>query len=416
MKKITVLFITFIMAICSLNFVACKNKPAPQSSDFVGNVFQIVVKDLGERPIATGSGFVFNEDGWFITNAHVMENAYFANAIFNIKDNTKNEAFTKFDIHKAYYIDSNKDIFIGKIENYSSIETYYKSFNFATEHKKGKTTYSVGYPNSSVELQINEGEITEDLSSLYDKLYSGISYIGSTSFIAPGSSGGILIDENYNVLGMTSLVQTDEYNNFVLGAAIDCYHYVDLINNVVEKDLQELSLFLHPNEKKFIGYFLEAKQDSNPETLNEGNTPSEKVDSNGKIGYKYSWITEDKNSNSANYLCKVSLLVTAEKIIAYEEEMVWDNGDRRYQRFYGVYSDEKGFDDFFYRFEYTFSTGSYYIITCYDINYSSIIELTLNKYEIEKSNFSVSKENINYCKERFNYIYLWLTEDIARFE
>ena len=251
---------------------------------------------------------------------------------------------------------------------------------------------------------------------MYDKLYSGISYIGSTSFIAPGSSGGILIDENYNVLGMTTLGQTDEYNNFVLGAAIDCYHYVDLINNVVEKDLQELSLFLHPTERKFIGYFLEAKQDSNPETLNEGNTPSEKVGSNGKVGYKYSWITEDKNSNSENYLCEESLLVTAEKIIAYEEEMVWDNGDKRYQRFYGVYSDEKGFDDFFYRFEYTFSTGAYYIITCYDINYSSIIGLTLNKYEIEKSNFSVSKENINYCKERFNYIYLWLTEDIARFE
>jgi hypothetical protein len=48
--------------------------------------------------ISTGTGFGFNEEGWLITNNNVMENGYFAKALFDIPDNQKSELFTKLDI------------------------------------------------------------------------------------------------------------------------------------------------------------------------------------------------------------------------------------------------------------------------------------------------------------------------------
>jgi len=157
----------------------------PQKSYFAGNVFQIVTKDLYENPIATGTGFVYNSKGYFITNSHVMEGAYYATAIFEIRNDALSESFTKLEIEYVAYDNPDKDIFIGKISNYNLISDYFKDITFVDEHEIGEKTYSIGYPSTSVNMQINEGLITENLSTLYDKLYSGVSYIGSQVLLPP---------------------------------------------------------------------------------------------------------------------------------------------------------------------------------------------------------------------------------------
>ena len=62
-----------------------------------------------------------------------------------------------------------------------------------------------------------------DISSLYDKLYSGISYIGSTSYVAPGSSGGILLNDNLEVLGMTTIGTYKDNDDFDIGGSIKSF-------------------------------------------------------------------------------------------------------------------------------------------------------------------------------------------------
>ena len=380
----------------------------PQESYFVGNVFQIIVKDLGETPVATGSAFVFHKDGWFITNAHVMENAYYAQAIFNIPNSVSGESFTYLSIIGGSYYHLDKDIYIGKIENYSSIQSYYNEISINLNYEIGGKTYSVGYPESSTELILSEGIITENWSDLYEKLYSGNSYICSTSYIAPGSSGGILVNENLEVIGITTLGWTDKKDNFINGAAISAFNFTGLLNTNTNNLIPLLKQF-HEDEMVYICFFNGARFDEETERI---------VFDDGTIGYEYRWITEGKADDNTMYYSEEFLTIASDGYIEYTSEAYWENSHRRTIDFYGYFLGKNSFSDFVYEFDYEWETGNYFGIYCDSVNYSENIALTLNKYEISKKsyNYSVSQLDIEYAKENFNRTYEWLTDWMEEFE
>lgn len=383
----------------------------PQTSYFAGNVFQIIVQDLGEQPIATGSAFVFNNEGWFVSNAHVMEDAYYAQAIFNIPNKTTGESFTYLTINEGTYYHLEKDIYIGKIDNYDAIKSYYKEIPIDLTYEIGERTYSIGYPLSSTELMINEGVVTKSWSDLYEKLYSGNSYICSSSYIAPGSSGGILTNANLEVIGITTLGWTDENDGFVSGASISSFNFNNLLQNTNERELISLIERFHQNEKVYIGYFNEAK-------AAELNGLTEKFYfEDGSLAYVYNWNDEGVNNDNVAFSKTESLLIGTDGWMRYNGEYYWAGGDRRTIWFYGYYDHQKGFTNFNFEFKYEWSDGKYYTVECSDINYSPTVALTLNRCTVNHSySYTPSEGNITYAKEQFNVIYEWLTEDMARFE
>ena len=364
---------------------------------FVGNVFQIVAKDLAGTPIATGTGFVFNKAGWFITNAHVMKDAYQAAAVFEIKNSATGESFTTLEIKEGSYVHHDKDIFIGKIDNYSKIANNYSYINFETEHSVGDITYSVGYPNSSVSMEIHKGKIEKDLSSLYDKLYSGNAYIASSSYIAPGSSGGILVNDKAEVIGMTTLGWFDDNGNFKLGAAIEAFNYTNLTNNLNYSDLQDIAFLLHPNDKTFIKFF---------RSFITWHNVKKDVDKNGDVYYQCKWEVEGVNDTNVDYVYEESLTVYSNGNIAHSLNHYWANGDHRETQFYGVYSSENEFDSFKFSFKYTWGNNTWYSLVSDDINYAENVNLTLHNYTKASSyNYTISDDLIKYAKECFNSIY-----------
>ncbi len=382
----------------------------PQYSFFVGNVFQIIVYNLGMQPIANGTGFVINDSGWFITNSHIMEDGYFAEAIFDVKDNANREQFTKLKINLASYNDPTKDIFVGKIDNYSIIgDAYFKQFEYNTAYQQGDLTYSIGYPNSSLNLQIHEGNIESDLTSIYDKVFSGISYIGSTSYIAPGSSGGILVNENLEVIGMTTIGVTDSLGNFTLGGAIEAFNYIDIIQSTNSLSLVDYSLFMHPDEKIFIGYFKEAMDHEGSESI--------RTEFDDFVRYTYTWEDEGINDEGTAYTYLTTFIIDSDGWMSYKSNYYWANSGRREIEFSGYYSNRDGLRNFTYDFKFTWSPTSWYTVKSTNINYSENIQLTLNNYSTTKAfNNTISSRNIEYAKEQFNYVYEWLTNDMARFE
>ena len=408
--KLCTLLILFSLVV---SFVGCgdnydKIEP-PDKSYFVGNVFQIVAKNMGEVPVATGSGFVFNRDGWFITNYHVMEDAYFATAIFNIPDSELGESFTHLQIEKVYYCHADKDIFIGRISNYDRIVDHYKDIPICSEYEIGDVAFSVGYPSSSVDIEVNKGQITDEWSDLYNKLYSGNNYIYSTSFIAPGSSGGILVNASNEVIGITTLGEYDSNDNFMAGASISAFNFKNQIESIDEKRLVSLEEMLHPDEKKFIGYYKEAVYDKDANEI---------VLDDGTVAYAYEWNEEGVNDSGSAFVLSENFIIASDKTMYYDEEYYWESGDRRYIAFYGQYSDTHGFDNFEFEFTYEWKNGDCYTLYSNDINYSTNLALTLNKYDLEydPTKIGVTDENIEYAKKIFNATYEWLVEDMSRFD
>lgn len=383
----------------------------PKNSYFVGNVFQIIVQDLGEQPIVTGSAFVFNCDGWFITNAHVMEDAYYAKAIFNIPNSATGESYTYLNINSGSYYHLDKDIYIGRIENYSSIVSHYKDIPIDTTYEIGEQTYSVGYPNSSAELIIKEGKVTESWSDIYEKLYSGNSYICSSSYIAPGSSGGVLTNENLEVIGITTLGWTDENDEFISGAAISAFNFNNLLQSTNEKDLISLIDRFHNDEKIYIGLFNDMRADEA-----EGITTKVFFE-DGSIAYEYETLEEGVNEDNVAYVRNITLLSGTDRWMEYTDEIFWTDGGRRIISFYGYYDNQKGIANFKYEFEYKWKNGKYYTVECSNINYSPNVSLTLNRCVVDSPySYTVTDENIKYAKEQFNYIYEYLTELMASYE
>jgi len=390
----------------SITYTACRT---PQNSYFIGNVFQIVTKDLDGRPLSTGTGFIYNNKGYFVTNSHVMEDAYYATAIFEIRNEALSESYTNLEIEWVAYNNSDKDIFVGKVTNYSSISSYYKEFNFVEDYETGDTTYSVGYPNSSVGLEVNQGEITNSLSTLYDKLYSGVSYIGSTSYVAPGSSGGVLLNENLDVLGMTTLAEYDNAGRFVIGASIITYNYNNIIKSITYQDFKDLATTLHPDESTFIRFFKDFI--SSDEVV--------RVEENGKIYYKVIWKSEDTTSDGVTYNSTLNLYITSDMYIDYYDSASWSNNHERYIEFCGYYSKDNGLNDFQFHLTYIWDADcdDWYVIESDNINYNENISATLNYYDsYSSSTYTINDINIEYAKNQFNFVYKLLWDWISNCE
>lgn len=395
----------------SFNNISFTAHREPQNSYFVGNVFQIVVENLGQTPVATGSAFVFNKDGWFVTNAHVVEDAYYLKGIFNIPNNITKESFTYLEIESGSYYHLEKDIYIGKLKNYQSISKYYKDFSFTQSYDIGQKTYSVGYPSSSVDLMIYKGEITDTWSDLYEKLYSGHSYICSSSYIAPGSSGGILVNENFEILGMTTLGWFNNNDKFISGAAISAYNYENLLKTNAKESLliPHMERF-HSDEKVYIGYYNEARDDEKT-----GKTRRVNMD-DGSVIYVYEWTDEGTNSDGDAYTCEISLAVSSDGFMSYNSMYYWDSGARREEFFYGYYSNTRGLDDFTFEYKYTYENGVVVEICCDDINYSPNLSLTLNKAYVVDAPYYYEISKDEYMKGQFNGIYEGLRDVMARFK
>ncbi len=370
----------------------------PNKDYFTGNVFQIITKDLAGEPIATGSGFVFNREGWFITNYHVMEDAFLATAIFEIENESLGESFTKLDIKTCFYFDETKDIFIGKIDNYKKISEHYKDIPIQTKHSVNEITYSVGYPHSSVWMEINQGKTVSDISSLEDKLYTGVSYIGSTSYIAPGSSGGILINENFEVIGLTTRgLFVDD--TFILGASISSFNFSNLLTKVNSNELTELAVAMHPNQTKFIKLFRNAINIS----------IFEKIEDENGVYYQMEYIGERDIS---------TLKLYANGYLHFYYEYRFSSANIvDFEELYGVYYDDTELEGFSYSYLESWNSGSTYIaLTSDSINYSEDSTNSLKNYKYKSlGNFKPENEIVPMIKEDFNSTYEYLSNLIEIF-
>ncbi|RDC58405.1 serine protease [Pedobacter chinensis] len=136
-----------------------------------------------------GTGFAISTNGYILTNLHVINGA---DSLY--VQNNKGESFKV----KSIYTDSQNDIAILKIsdKNFSHLSSIPYTIKRSTS-SIGETVYTLGYPKDDAVL--GEGYVSSKNGFIGDTTQYQVSIP-----VNPGNSGGPLLDDNGNLVGIIS--------------------------------------------------------------------------------------------------------------------------------------------------------------------------------------------------------------------
>ena len=140
------------------------------------------------RSISTGTGFFISNDGYVLTNSHVIEGS----SKFSIILNGKSVPATLVD-H-----DSSNDIALLKVDK--SVQGL--AIELKKKAKQGSEIAVLGYPN--IGMQGNEQKATFGFINANSGIQGDTRYFQISSPIQPGNSGSPMVDERGVVIGIAS--------------------------------------------------------------------------------------------------------------------------------------------------------------------------------------------------------------------
>ena len=152
-----------------------------------------------QEQIGTGSGVIISEDGYIVTNNHVIQNASDLEITLNNKK-----------VYKAKLIgtDSKMDIALLKIDADEKLP--YSAFADSDQVKVGEWVLAVGNPYNLTST-VTAGIVSAKARNLDTK---GIqSFIQTDAAVNPGNSGGALVNTRGELIGINTMIssQTGSY-------------------------------------------------------------------------------------------------------------------------------------------------------------------------------------------------------------
>ncbi len=167
-----------------------------------------------------GSGVILSNDGYIVTNAHVVENSDEIIVSINDEEHTA----------KLIGVDKDSDLAVVKVEakNLSPIKVG-SSKNLLI----GDVVFAIGNPFGVGQT------VTQGIVSALNKNKVGINryenFIQTDASINPGNSGGALIDSRGALIGINSAILTRSGGNNGVGFAIP----VSMVKNIVTKLVED---------------------------------------------------------------------------------------------------------------------------------------------------------------------------------
>lgn len=143
-----------------------------------------------EPKSASGTGFFIAPDGLMVTNKHVVEDAQ------NLQVKTQNGTFSA----KVLRLHPTDDIALVKVEG-SGFKTL--PIRHSRNLRLGSRVFTIGFPNivnQGLEPKYTSGEVSSLAGPKDDPDYLQVSVP-----IQPGNSGGALLDESGNAVGIVTL-------------------------------------------------------------------------------------------------------------------------------------------------------------------------------------------------------------------
>ena len=169
---------------------------------FYIEVFETQDDYLDEYEYATGSGFLIGSDGTAVTNYHVIEDTLAAAATM------KNGKV--YPIEKVLYYDMERDIAVIRLSHRAKDGSTAASFpalkmRDSSAVHNGDKVFAIGSP-LGLQNSITDGIVSNAQRLINDEPYP---YIQMTAAISPGSSGGVLLNEYGEAIGITTAYLVD---------------------------------------------------------------------------------------------------------------------------------------------------------------------------------------------------------------
>lgn len=137
-----------------------------------------------------GTAFVISPDGWMLTCAHVLKDQKEATI-------TLNGQRLLADVVKS---DTKVDLALLKLRDPLPKDTPVLAFRQARPAAMGEDVFTIGYPLSR--LLGNNARMTKGLLSATSGLRDDVNELQVSAEIQPGNSGGPLLDQNGQILGI----------------------------------------------------------------------------------------------------------------------------------------------------------------------------------------------------------------------
>ena len=201
---------------------------------------------MSSSSAVSGSGFVISEDGYILTNYHVIETAYSNNLDITVMtyDGTKYTA-------AIVGFESGNDIAVLKIDATGLSPV---AFGNSDEITMGETVYAVGNPLGELAYSMSTGTVSGlDREIVTDESVVGINMFQIDAAVNPGNSGGPV----YNRLGQVVGVVTAKYSSTGvegLGFAIPVNDASSIADDLINKG--------YVTGKAYLGIWLDERYDA----------------------------------------------------------------------------------------------------------------------------------------------------------
>jgi len=149
-------------------------------------------------PAGLGSGFFINEEGYLITNYHVIEKETKIEVTMfqKAKDGFEKKKFKKVKIEA---LNSFVDLALLRVEDLGDTEVRFAYLGDIDKLKVGEGVFAIGNPLGL------ERTVTNGVISTKNRAFEGLVYIQTNADINPGNSGGPLFNLAGEVIGVTNM-------------------------------------------------------------------------------------------------------------------------------------------------------------------------------------------------------------------
>jgi serine protease Do len=165
--------------------------------DCVARFSQAVV--MVSSPAGIGSGFFINDEGYLITNYHVIEQETRLEVTVFIKEKKNGFEKKKFKQVKIEALNPFVDLALLKVEDLGGMKPTYVYLGNVEDIKVGEQVFAIGNPLGL------ERTTTSGIISTKSRAFEGLAYIQTNADINPGNSGGPLFNLAGEVVGVTNM-------------------------------------------------------------------------------------------------------------------------------------------------------------------------------------------------------------------